>query len=69
MDNREDFEKRIKFFTEKFTNNQIARPQFWSGFRVEPNSFEFWHEAEFRLHHRQLYKRFEDGWQLDILYP
>ncbi len=69
MENREDFEKRIKFFTEKFANNQIDRPQFWSGFRVEPNSFEFWHEAEFRLHHRQLYKRLEDGWQLDILYP
>lgn len=69
MNHRQDFEERIKLYEEKFRNIEVTRPQFWSGFRVEPDNFEFWHEAEFRLHHREFYQKFSNGWQIDILYP
>ena len=69
MNHRQDFEERIKLYEEKFRNIEVTRPQFWSGFRVEPDNFEFWHEAEFRLHHREFYQKFSNGWRIDILYP
>ena len=69
MEDHQDFEKRLKFFEEKFANQKVLRPHFWSGFRVEPSSFEFWHEGQFRLHHRQINQKIVDGWETKILYP
>lgn len=69
MEDHQDFEKRIKFFNEKFKDQTVLRPEFWSGFRVEPNYFEFWHEGKYRLHHRQIYKKIINGWEEKILYP
>ena len=69
MDKREDFENRLKFFEEKFINQTVIRPHFWSGFCVKPDLFEFWHEGEYRLHHRQIYEKSSQGWKIKILYP
>jgi pyridoxamine 5'-phosphate oxidase len=69
MENHQDFEKRIKFFDDKFSNQNVLRPEFWSGFRVVPKSFEFWHEGKFRLHNRLIYQKITDGWETKNLYP
>jgi pyridoxamine 5'-phosphate oxidase len=47
----------------------VPRPPFWSGFRLRPERFEFWHSKPFRLHHRVEYRRAGDGWQVTTLYP
>lgn len=51
-------------------NGKIPRPEHWSGFRLVPDSIEFWQEGESRLHQRHLYKKDKKGkWQQIMLYP
>ena len=69
MNDRSDFEKNIEYFQNKFKDQQVIRPEFWSGFRVEPILIEFWSEGKFRLHTRELFEKFEDGWVTKLLYP
>ena len=46
--NRLFLEKKIKSFSE----NNIKRPNYWGGFIVKPNIFEFWQGRPNRLHDR-----------------
>jgi len=69
MNNWQEFMDRIDAIKQKFHNQDIPRPNFWSGFRVIPNSIEFWQEGDFRIHERHLYKKIQDGWIVDQLYP
>lgn len=47
----------------------IKRPTFWGGYRVIPDSFEFWIAGDHRLHHRTLYERSGYDWVMKILAP
>jgi pyridoxamine 5'-phosphate oxidase len=72
MDNWQEFEDRIAQIKEDFTNQEIPRPPFWSGFKVMPRSIEFWQEGEFRIHKREVYTRDPEDdnfWLLSKLYP
>lgn len=45
------------------------RPAHWGGYRVLPESFEFWQGRPSRLHDRLLYTRGSGGWTLTRLAP
>lgn len=50
--------------------NEVPRPGYWSGYRVIPDLFEFWHDMPFRLHDRTVYDRGADGaWVQSKLFP
>lgn len=66
---RFELEARVARFTAKFNIAPVPRPEFWSGFRVVPESIEFWEDRPFRLHMRFLYRRRPDGWERLELYP
>ena len=53
----------------RFGAGSIPRPPFWSGFRMVPEQIEFWTGKLYRRHHRVLYTRTEDDWQMQWLYP
>lgn len=54
----------------RFVTQEVPRPEYWSGFRLEPNYMEFWQRGEFRLHDRLSFTRDESGqWQSQLLYP
>ena len=46
-----------------------TRPAHWGGYRVRPESLEFWQGRADRLHDRLLYTREADGWRLERLAP
>jgi len=60
----------VSEFEKKFQGlGHIPRPAHWGGYRVIPNTIEFWEEGLFRLHKRHLYTRSGDGWDMRMLYP
>jgi pyridoxamine 5'-phosphate oxidase len=69
MNEWHEFEDRIKEVTKNFEGKDVPRPPFWSGFRVIPSVIEFWQEGEFRIHQREVYEKYLDGWKVKKLYP
>ncbi len=53
----------------KFANGEIPLPSFWGGFRVVPESIEFWQGGSARLHDRFLYERKNGAWEIERLSP
>jgi pyridoxamine 5'-phosphate oxidase len=70
LESRMAFEKAIALNAAKFAVGDVPRPEGWSGWRVAPLSFEFWHDRPFRLHDRIEFKRDASGsWSKTRLYP
>jgi pyridoxamine 5'-phosphate oxidase len=69
LDSRETFKRRVAEAQARFAEGEVPRPPHWSGFRLVPDAIEFWEDVEFRLHHRRLFRRTEEGWTEGLLYP
>ena len=48
---------------------EIPRPPKWGGYRVAPETYEFWQHRANRLHDRLRYRREHEGWTLERLAP
>ena len=69
IENREQLEKRFEEFSWKFGAN-VPRPTHWGGYRIQPETIEFWQGQDNRLHDRLRYSLQEDGsWLIDRLAP
>jgi len=53
----------------KFANGEIPKPEGWGGFRIVPETFEFWQGGHDRLHDRFLYGKAAGGWEISRLSP
>lgn len=71
MEGRFEFEAEIARYTAKFGAGDIPRPDFWSGFRLVPDYFEFWRDRKYRLHERKTFEQLDDraGWKTHEIYP
>lgn len=71
VESYEAFEKTIADFDTRFENTENPpRPDYWGGFRMIPERFEFWEEREFRLHKRFIFIKNADGnWEKQWIYP
>lgn len=66
---REELEQRFKDYQEQF-GNDVPKPPHWGGYRVIPESIEFWQGRPSRLHDRIKFTRDEAGqWQFTRLSP
>ncbi len=55
----------------RFADGDVPRPDYWGGFRIKPNRFEFWQGRRNRVHDRILYRRnlVAAGWIIERLSP
>lgn len=63
-------ESRYAEFVEKYRGSVVPLPATWGGYRVTPDTIEFWQGRTSRLHDRLLYSRQPDGsWSRARLEP
>lgn len=62
-------EAKLEEMKRKFRGGEVPLPSHWGGYRVAPESYEFWQGRQNRLHDRFLYTRGEGGWGRERLAP
>ncbi|PRF44562.1 pyridoxamine 5'-phosphate oxidase [Burkholderia multivorans] len=71
IDSRATLEAREKAFSERYGDDP-PRPPHWGGYRVVPDTLEFWQGRPSRLHDRLVYTRdaaAPHGWTISRLSP
>ena len=53
----------------RFAGKDIPLPEFWGGYRLIPDRFEFWQGRANRLHDRLAYTPRDGGWEITRLQP
>ncbi len=62
-------ENRAAEVEREFEGREVPRPPYWTGYRLIPDTFEFWQGRRNRLHDRLLYTRETGGWKRERLAP
>ena len=67
---RDELEQLQAELTKKFAGGPVPLPEHWGGYRIVPQSLEFWQGRPSRLHDRFLYTRSSEGvWKRQRLSP
>jgi len=67
---REELQQRFwDLHTQVANQQELDKPIFWGGYRLEPDYYEFWQGRPNRLHDRLSYRKSDDGWTLERLMP
>jgi len=67
---RKFLEMKFEEMKSKFASGEVPLPEAWGGYRVVPETIEFWQGSPNRLHDRFLYTRQTDGsWNIERLSP
>ena len=65
---RSELEERFRQVELKYPN-EVPLPEFWSGYCLRPQYFEFWQAGAHRLHQRTIYEKAEGNWLVSFLIP
>lgn len=67
---RDVLERRIQKLESRYAGQEIPPPPGWGGYRLRPETIEFWQGRENRLHDRLRYSRKANGrWGMERLAP
>lgn len=69
IESRESLEKKFKDYDKEYEGKEVPLPDYWGGFRLIPDYFEFWQGRESRLHDRISYEKENDSWIQSRLSP
>jgi pyridoxamine 5'-phosphate oxidase len=65
LESREELERRVA----GLGSGPLPRPEWWGGFRLVPEAWEFWQHRDSRLHDRFRYRREAGTWVIERLSP
>ena len=67
---REELQQRFWDLHQQVANQEeLDKPEFWGGYRLQPDYYEFWQGRPNRLHDRITYERIDDVWNIQRLMP
>lgn len=66
---RKVLEMKLEEMKRKFKEGKVPLPDFWGGYRIIPDTIEFWQGRPNRLHDRFLYTRTASNWTIERLSP
>jgi len=66
---RKALEDAFKEVEKKYAGQTVPLPPHWGGWRLAPETVEFWQGRRSRLHDRLRYRRAKDGWTVERLAP
>jgi pyridoxamine 5'-phosphate oxidase len=69
LGSRAELESRVAELAAKHEGGDVPRPSHWGGYRLEPETYEFWQHRDDRMHDRLRYRRDGDGWMVERLSP
>lgn len=70
VESRTYLENRMQELEQTYPDeNDVPRPDSWTGYRVKPDRIEFWQGRESRLHDRILYRKEGNSWVTERLAP
>jgi pyridoxamine 5'-phosphate oxidase len=67
--NREELDRHVAELERDQAGREVPRPEHWGGYRLVPDTYEFWQHREDRLHDRLRYRRDDGGWAIERLSP
>jgi pyridoxamine 5'-phosphate oxidase len=69
LNGREELNTFIENNKEKYKNQEIPRPEFWGGYIIKANYYEFWQGRKNRLHDRIAFTLENNNWKIERLAP
>ncbi|OTG88178.1 pyridoxamine 5'-phosphate oxidase [Acinetobacter sp. ANC 4558] len=67
---REELQNRFEALYDRVGQDRVLeKPEFWGGYRLCPDYYEFWQGRPNRLHDRLIYEKTNDIWTLQRLMP
>lgn len=66
---RRILEDSLKALEQKYAGQDVPLPPHWGGWRLMPETVEFWQGRRSRLHDRLRFRREKDGWIVERLSP
>lgn len=66
---REELQQRFHALQVRVEGQQLDKPVFWGGYRLEPDYYEFWQGRPNRLHDRLCYEKNDGTWTVQRLMP
>lgn len=70
IESRELLQQRFQALAQQVAQqDELSKPEFWGGYRVIPNYYEFWQGRPNRLHDRVSYVHTAASWQMQRLMP
>ncbi len=69
LNTRKELENKIEELTNQMNPETIKRPDFWGGFILKANYYEFWQGRKSRLHDRICYTLKNNVWEITRVAP